>query len=961
MTLYSSTQEMDNKIKEMYNTLCEILEDYLDEVDRSLSFTELVKLSENIVTEDFYYAYNTKPIDNIVFDLNDSLLRKEINIYYKIEFLIKYLRYIALVKGVPPEYIQQANTLREAIELLALINKLKPTVLSLDIQSNSYYYNSYCTIPYTITSEDEEVDVGNIIVLEDDIQIATIPVGEELKFLPTDIGVHEYTFYYEGSGIYRPSTPQRYNFNILPARIKLELSARNISKSQYYGNAHIGYDEDSFNLTIQTLNPYIDFPASNIPFSITVPQKTGSKAITGITDSDGIANIIISSNKIDTFDFSVQTTSDNNKITNASDTYNLTIYHNPIKIANYKFYNTQVDKEMELFFYDEEGVLTNRYINNDYHIIVDDTYRDFLLNNRTNPFIIHEEHTELGKYEYEYVLKNKNGEIIASTRNKVAINREIKIQIVPENKFLGNNTSTIYVHVYTTDYQDNPINMDVNFINSYKGLINTVHTINGHARIGLNISDIYPNKCSGFLLQAVAVEDEEVLSNTIYYRSINPNELNTELILECEESYNLHYETRTLHISAYLTDIEGDDVCRTIQVSDGVNNYNVNYDYNKKKHYKEIAIPEARIGDDISITVSYNGETNYYLAAISQEQNVQFIKSNVTFAFTYSQSIVYEELNISAVASIDDNPNFNKYITGDLKLTIDNEEIAMSRNNNVYNLKLTPLKAGNIEVMEKYYGNKWTNYSTTYSTTNVDKTDKYTFNVTLSDDEIEYGSNLILTPTLNGTTQIQQTFNGTITYEFLDGVFTRDLEPFTYTSTRTGNQSVTIIYNGDNNHYFKSITKTFIVKKLTPTLTLNVPEIDGTYRSDIDYKESDISYNGNDEKLRVKVYEDDIEKYNQSGKEHDEKIFNIISPGEHIIKLKTDETNIYNSLTIEKNIETYDFLEETYKMMNETNYVDEYSVEEKIEQILDCILNNTSNYDEDTLEGLYKILEHLED
>ena len=91
---------------------------------------------------------------------------------------------------------------------------------------------------------------------------------------------------------------------------------------------------------------------------------------------------------------------------------------------------------MELFFYNNDGTLTNKYLNNNYNIIINQTYRNFNLNNKTNPFIIQEEHNELGRYDYEYVLKYQNN-VIATTSNIVYINKEIKIKIVPENKFIN--------------------------------------------------------------------------------------------------------------------------------------------------------------------------------------------------------------------------------------------------------------------------------------------------------------------------------------------------------------------------------------------------------------------------------------------------------------------------------------------------------------------------------------------
>ena len=265
MTLYESTQQMDQKIQEMYNTLYDILTEYTG-LSRDLNFTQLIQLVEEIPGDKFYYTNNIKPINNITFNYDDTLLRKEIKIYYKIEFLTKYLKYALRLNGISEFYTNEIKTLYDAIQLVDLIRQLKTSILTLDVQQYTYYFNSYCIIPYTLTSEEDNINDGDIIVLEDDIEIARIKAGEELKFLPSDTGVHTYTFYYEGSIIYKPTNPQEYIFTILPARIRINADAINIGNSQYKNDKHIGYDEDTFELTINTINPYINFPAANIPF-----------------------------------------------------------------------------------------------------------------------------------------------------------------------------------------------------------------------------------------------------------------------------------------------------------------------------------------------------------------------------------------------------------------------------------------------------------------------------------------------------------------------------------------------------------------------------------------------------------------------------------------------------------------------------------------------------------------------
>lgn len=959
--IYESTQLMDTKIKSMYNTLYALLEESIN-IDRSLTFVELIQKVENLSGHQYYFSNNIKPINNIVFDINDTLLRKEIKIYYKIEFLTKYLKYALRLNGVPQTLTDEANTLNECIQLVNFIKQLKDSTLTLDIQDDTYYFNSYCVIPYSLTSDSENIDIGNIIVLEDNIEIARIKVGKELKFLPSDVGTHKYTFYYEGSSSYKPTDPQTYDFRILPAKILIDADVTNISESQYKNNKHIGYDEDTFELKITTLNPYIDFPASNIPFFVNIPQKNNTKTITGITNENGIATINFKSSKIDTFDIFVQTTTDGEKVSNNNTTYSITIYCNPIKIDDYKFYEQQTDKEMEIFFYENNGELTNNFLNSDYSIVINENYRNFNLANKNNPFIIQEEHTDLGAYEYEYILKYKNSNV-AITYNTVRINKEIRIKIVPENKFLTETTKQIKVHIYTTNYRDQPLSIPVQFISSYLGVQGGERTTNadGYYYATINIGDIL-TKCNGFLLQAFSSDDNDVISNAIYYRIDNDEALESYLEINTIDGYNLN--NTSIPVKVYLTDSEGEDIIRPIQISDGTNTFEVEYQPSKQCYEKEIILSDSQIGEDITITVNFNGENNHYLPT-QDNRIIEFIKSNVNNNFVYSDANVYEQLDITASLNIENNSNFNKYIGNDIKITTNNNEYLMNKSNDNFTLSITPLNAGQIEFIEQYLGNKWTNPFTNRRIINIAKTSKYLFDVTLSNDTLLYGEYIIFHPSFEKQTSVDQEFTGTISYNFSNGDSNiYSIEDYRYRVTSCGEQEVTITYSGDSNHEFKSITKQFIVNKITPAIECSIQTPQPTYRSDIDYKKVLINYTNNDYNLNIKIYDNDTLIYNTD--EAAQAIsLPITTTGQHTIKLQTDETNIYNSYVLEKEIELYDFVDELYKivqdMLDEEDYDDNYLIAQKSEQVVDCLLNNDDEYDEDILEGLYKILEHLED
>ena len=298
MTLYNSITIVNEKIGVMYSKLYTLLRNHNVSVTQDNTFTELIEKVDTIPGVQYYYHDNIKPTSTIIFNEEDSLLRKEINIYYKIQYFCDYLKYALLVKGIPRSYVRQANTLNDLIDLINLIDTIKAPTLDIDISSYEYYYNTYINLPYTLVDENNRpITDGYIIVLEDNIEIARIIPGEDLKFLASDIGSFNYTFYYTGSDTILPTEHQNYLFNIVGPALRLSVTGKNIGESQYKNDLHILYDEDVFQLTVTTTNPYVDAPLVDIPFTIIVPQNNGNKYYEGVTDNTGNCSINIESDK----------------------------------------------------------------------------------------------------------------------------------------------------------------------------------------------------------------------------------------------------------------------------------------------------------------------------------------------------------------------------------------------------------------------------------------------------------------------------------------------------------------------------------------------------------------------------------------------------------------------------------------------------------------------------------------
>ena len=127
MTLYDKIIIINEKIGVMYNKLYTLLNNYNVEVNENNTFTELIEKVDKIPGAQYHYINNYKPISNVIINKDSSLLRKEIEIYYKIQYLSDYLQYALLLKGIPKRTINECNNLNELIDLVGLINKIKST------------------------------------------------------------------------------------------------------------------------------------------------------------------------------------------------------------------------------------------------------------------------------------------------------------------------------------------------------------------------------------------------------------------------------------------------------------------------------------------------------------------------------------------------------------------------------------------------------------------------------------------------------------------------------------------------------------------------------------------------------------------------------------------------------------------------------------------------------------------
>lgn len=974
-------EDISTGINQLYNRLYNLLEKYHADIDPNMTFEELCWAVENIPGKIYPQDTNKRPFRDITYNPNGSIIHKDIYVYKKIRYFKEILSYALIYKGVNRYSVRSKTKLSELIELVNEIEKLHDSRLSIISYDEVFYYNTYTYIDYNLVDENNNpIEEGYVVVKHNGVVVSRVHTGHQLSILPKPVSDAEtYEIYYEGTDGYTESNHVSIVVPIKPPQILLEISTINNSLTNRYDGVTSDdtfFDTDDVEISVKAVNGLSGrAPMGEVPITIRLPDVNGKyhTICRGITDNDGYVrcntNFTVHNSELEhIYIFAESNITDEVLASNNSAYKEVFVKWSPLYVPDCKFYSEETNKNIKISYRNiDTGQPTTEYVSQRVRITkTNNEYDDIFPAGNTTFSNYNCTEREIGQYRYTYTLY-KNNQIYYQTHNNIKINPLVNINLYIPDKLLKTTTDTLECIVEILDYQNNPTTLPdgvylcITHGWSCTNYPQTYANDSSLTTIALPIDEIL-NDCNGFFIQAISVNDKDTYSNIVYVRNHLSNELSNQLSVNASQN---DYTLGDLSFDVYgtLIDEEENPVNRTFTMNVKINNvtkktYTITPNY-RGEYNKNIAIEEAWLGDDINIVCTFNGDRNYYSAS-NNNMTVIYTKADINYWNTDYTGIVYQYCSNYHTIGLTEGSIYNKYING----TITYNGIEININNNHFTTRILPMQAGTYQLTLFYSGNKYYNAKTHTVDITIDKTTDYIFDVDY-DEEVPYGTSITFTPSLTDgeDSDAEHTYTGTLQYTFNNPtlIINTNITPYTYTPTNTGNHTVTIVYSGDSNHESRVITKSFTVTKITPSLSLIVPEIDAMYRNDIDYKASKIGYTGNDEGLTVRVYDNNVEKYNQSNKEHDEEIFNITSAGQHTIKLKTDETNIYNSLTIEKNIETYDFLEETYKMMNETNYVDGYSIEEKIEQILDCILNNASNYDEDTLEGLYKILEHLED
>lgn len=388
MTITSNCQSINQKLNQLRNLLVTKLHNCYVEKETTDSFTELIEAVGDIRAVEVSNRNNIRPTNMPEID-DTNLSTFHITLYARIRYYMKLLGYFLVLKGVPRYEVNAQTDLKGLIELIDMIDVIKPSFLTLGHIDEIQYFGTNIEVPYILK------DIDGLDIQEGDITIKdsagtvydSIEIGESIVITPLDIspkinGEYQYetfTVIYNGTDKYTKSTPQTLRVKILPAQLRLILTITNMSTdSRYYNSTTTGYKNDEWTISIRTLN-HQNQPLAEIPFNLSIDNEL----ILEDAETDNNGYYVLNHQIIDKAgNHTIKCTTiyaDTDRISNASIDYTVQIKYNILKqtIKNYTDYTGKNSYKYEVELIDEEtGQRTNQYDGQIIKIFLYEEYSD---------------------------------------------------------------------------------------------------------------------------------------------------------------------------------------------------------------------------------------------------------------------------------------------------------------------------------------------------------------------------------------------------------------------------------------------------------------------------------------------------------------------------------------------------------------------------------------------------------
>ena len=308
----------------------------------------------------------------------------------------------------------------------------------------------------------------------------------------------------------------------------------------------------------------------------------------------------------------------------------------------------------------------------------------------------------------------------------------------------------------------------------------------------------------------------------VYHDDPNYNDANASALFHVDPAEssltvvptNITYnDDETITVTVPITNATG-------KVTITINGTDVNLTESVDSDGKATFTVPGLVAGEYNVTAKYHDDPNYNGSEASALFHVD--KDNITNLDVNTVNITYGD-NETIKITIGD-----KNATGNITIKVNGTEYGPQELvDGSITFNVPGLVAGDYEVNVTYSGDD--NYNATTADASF-KVDKATPNVYAIGTNITYGSDEQITAIVDG-----KNITGNVTI-YIDGqpIDTVDLTP-TETGGRAvlnvpgisaGDHNVTVVYNGDANHYSSNGTDNFTVSKAKPAMVINTTDID---------------------------------------------------------------------------------------------------------------------------------------
>ena len=514
------------KIYELKGLLIQKLEKCGMEVDHETPFADLIHMVKDIPSVLYDVNGNEMPTDELnPIDSAHSLMRFELDLWQRIKYYNKWLRYYLVLKGVDIETINQVSTLKEHILLIDKIDRIKGSRLTISPFSDSLNYGSNNTIPYQIRDENGvAITEGYIIVKQNGQVIKKIPAGETLSISPTSTEHQEYEIYYEGTDRFLESEHIEVEFDVEAGNIKCTIEMVNTNKnSPYYNDSNQGLPDDDWQLTVYTATAN-GVPLKNIPFDIYID---GIAYMTDVeTDANGLFTLYIGSLDVcGDVQVSVVTKSNDEDMKDSRAIYELSILYDRFVLESDYDYAGKDEYEFAIIIQDEEyGVQYVADLNgNEIHFNFNGVDGSAIIEDG-KAVIPYESTLESGDYPITWEYDGKTYTDIITIRSNFIIpdktsfylNEFPRILFTPNGIIEENKKVGIWIKDYG-NYLINSLNDDSAMINELEQAINEYNSI-GFFRTDADGYIILPEELKSInYVDMMLYASEESLNEVIEY------------------------------------------------------------------------------------------------------------------------------------------------------------------------------------------------------------------------------------------------------------------------------------------------------------------------------------------------------------------------------------------------------------------------------------------------------------